>query len=92
MEKSFKGVTYDSHINGILRRIFYLSVCLLYISFLITYFFLQKDGDVRIHIAENHTFWICTRNIVYDVFQEGCANTDTTCIVKKIISLCAGMY
>ncbi|CAF1378788.1 unnamed protein product [Adineta ricciae] len=27
------------------------------------------DGDVRIQLAENHTSWTYTRNIVYDVYQ-----------------------
>jgi parallel beta-helix repeat protein len=27
------------------------------------------DGDVRIQVAENHTSWTFTRNIVYDTFQ-----------------------
>ncbi|UJR11235.1 hypothetical protein I4U23_015417 [Adineta vaga] len=27
------------------------------------------DGDVRIQLAENHTSWTYTRNIVYDTFQ-----------------------
>ncbi len=27
------------------------------------------DSDVRIQLAENHTSWIYTRNIVYDTFQ-----------------------
>ena len=30
---------------------------------------LKPDGDVRVDRAENHTSWIFTRNIVYDVFQ-----------------------
>ncbi|CAF3883297.1 unnamed protein product [Rotaria sp. Silwood1] len=29
----------------------------------------MPDGDVRIQLAENHTSWIYTRNIVYDTFQ-----------------------
>jgi parallel beta-helix repeat protein len=29
----------------------------------------QPDGDVRIQVAENHTSWTFTRNIVYDTFQ-----------------------
>ena len=27
------------------------------------------DGDVRVQLAENHTSWTFTRNIVYDTFQ-----------------------
>jgi hypothetical protein len=27
------------------------------------------DGDIRVQVAENHTSWIFTRNIVYDVSQ-----------------------
>ena len=27
------------------------------------------DGDVRIQVAENHTSWTFTRNIIYDTFQ-----------------------
>jgi len=29
----------------------------------------MSDGDVHIHIGENHTSWTYTRNIVYDTFQ-----------------------
>ena len=29
----------------------------------------MSDGDVHIHLAENHTAWIYTRNIVYDMYQ-----------------------
>ena len=30
----------------------------------------QPDGDIRVQLAENHTSWIFTRNIVYDVSQK----------------------
>jgi len=29
----------------------------------------MSDGNVHIHLAENHTAWIYTRNIVYDMYQ-----------------------
>ena len=29
----------------------------------------MSDGDVHIHLAENHTAWTYTRNIVYDTYQ-----------------------
>jgi len=28
-----------------------------------------SDGDIRIQVAENHTSWTFTRNIVYDTYQ-----------------------
>lgn len=31
----------------------------------------QPDGDVHIQLAENHTSWTFTRNIIYDIFPGG---------------------
>jgi parallel beta-helix repeat protein len=49
------------------------------------------DGDVRIQVAENHTSWTFTRNIVYDTFQ-GSKHTVYNPAVGTIASFTNNIY
>jgi parallel beta-helix repeat protein len=49
------------------------------------------DGDVRIQVAENHTSWTFTRNIVYDTFQ-GSKHTVYNPAVGTVASFTNNIY
>ena len=49
------------------------------------------DGDIRIQMAENHTSWTYTRNIVYDTFQ-GTSHSVFTAAPNVIASFNNNVY